>query len=199
MRFPKLTTNTKQVDEEGYDAVVQDGMSTFQNLITAYFAGLITLSVLRQNFNTALEFFFVELMVLGIGNREPTPQDVEFVNNKIQEHSLLFEAFLADLAAGRISEQRALWRAGMYATDREAYIYYTVPNAIVNLMEGLPGEICYGNGLCGCYLDVQFDTEGNATVYWIIDPQKESCEACLDMAGRSPFYFSRADIEAANG
>jgi len=186
----------KQVDEEGYDKTVEDGLITFQNLIAAYFAGLITLAILRQKFEQAIEYYFVELMVLGLEGREPTQMDLDFVNGKIKEHTELFDVFLADLAAGEISENRALWRAGLYATDREAYIFYTVPNAVVQLMEGLPGQICYGNGLCGCSLDVTFDTEGNASVEWIINPEKESCEACLDMASRSPFYFTRDQIEA---
>lgn len=187
----------KQVDEEGYDSVVADGLSTFQKLVGMYFAGLITLSVLRQRFEQAIELYFVRLMLLGIGGREPTARDLEFLNNKIDEHKLLLNTFLAELAVGEISENRALWRAGLYATDREAYIYYTIPDAIALLMPGLPGEICLGNGLCGCYLDVQFDTEGNAAVYWVVDPQKESCEVCLSMAAQSPFTFSAEDLLSA--
>jgi hypothetical protein len=191
--------SNKAIDNDAYYAAVEDGLTVFQDLIRDYFAGLITLTVLKKKFNEALELYFVELMTLGLDGKDPTQIDVDFVNGKIKEHSGLFDIFLADLAEGKLSENRALWRAGLYATDREAYIFYTVPNAIAALMEGLPGEICYGNGLCGCSLDVQFDNEGNATVFWIIDPQKESCEACLDMAGRSPFYFTRAEIEAVNG
>lgn len=185
----------KQVDEEGYDTIVEDGLKTFQEMVAAYFAGLITLSVLRDRFEQGLEIYFVRLMLLGIGGRDPTPQDMEFLNNKIDEHKRLLDGFLADLAAGKISENRALWRAGLYATDRGAYIFYTVPGAVAALMPGLPGEICLGNGLCGCYLDVQTDDEGNVAVYWVVDPQKESCEVCLGMAAQSPFTFSREDIE----
>lgn len=186
----------KQANEEEYDRAVEDGLITFQNLVKAYFAGLITIAILRQRFRTALEYYFVSLMVLGLEGKEPTQMDLDFVNGKISEHSELLDVFLADIAAGKITENRALWRAALYATDREAYIFFTVPNAVVQLMEGLPGEICYGDGLCGCSLDVTFDSAGNARVDWIIDPQKESCEACLDMASRSPFFFSREEIES---
>lgn len=186
----------KQVDEDGYDSIVEEGLEIFQSLMVAYFAGLITLSVLRQRFNQAIEIYFIQLMVLGLEGREPTQRDIDFAHGKITEHTALFEVFLADLADGKISENRALWRAGLYATDREAYIYYTVPNAVAALMPGLPGAICYGNGLCGCHLDVQFDAQGNATVYWIINPEKESCAACLEMRDRSPFVFTRQELES---
>lgn len=184
----------KQVDEDGYDSIVEDGLKTFQDLIALYFAGRITLSVLRQRFQEALRLYFTRLMLLGLGDREPTEQDLEFLNKKIEEHNRLLEGFLATLAVGGISEARALWRAGLYATDREAYIYYTVPTTVALLMPGMPGEICLGNGLCGCHLDVQFDGEGNVSVYWIVDPQKESCEVCLSMAANSPFVFTQEEI-----
>jgi hypothetical protein len=185
----------KQVNEEEYDSAVEDGLKTFQDLMAAYFAGLITLSILNLRFKEAIEIHFMRLMVLGLDGKAPTQQDLDFVQGKIDQHTVLFDVFLTDLANKDISENRALWRAGLYATDREAYIFYTVPNAVVSLMEGLPGEICLGNGLCGCHLDVQFDTEGNATVNWIVDPIKESCEVCLGMQARSPFTFSREEIE----
>lgn len=187
----------KEIDEDAYDNAVEDGLKTFQDLITAYFAGLITLAVLKSKFNDAIELYFMELMVLGLGDTEPTQQDLDFVNGKISEHSELFDVFLADLAAGELTENRALWRAGLYATQRELYIYYTVPNAIAVLMPGLPGQVCYGQNLCGCWLDVAFDSEGNATVYWNINPEKESCEACLAMGANSPYYFTREQIENA--
>lgn len=187
----------KQVDEAGYDAVVEDGLNTFQDLIALYLAGRITLTVLRSRFEESLEIYFTQLMVLGIGDRPPTAQELAFLNKKIDDHVILLDGFMADLAAGKMSEARALWRAGLYATDREAYIYYTVPSAVVALMPGLPGEICLGNGLCGCHLDVQFDDDGNAYVYWIVDPQKESCEVCLGMEAQSPFFFSQEDLVGA--
>jgi len=134
--------------------------------------------------------------VLGSEGREPTQHDLEFLNNKIDEHKTLLVGFMAGLAAGEITENRALWRAGLYATDRSAYIFYTLPYSVTQLMPGLPGEICLGNGLCGCYLDVQFDDEGNAAVYWVVDPLKESCEVCLSMEAQSPFVFSREELAA---
>jgi hypothetical protein len=189
--------STKELNEAGYDEVVEDGLETFQNLIADYYAGLITLAVLKDRFNEGIRLHFIQLMTLGLEGREPSQQDIDFVNGKIKEHTELLDVFMADLAAGAISENRALWRAGLYATDREAYVFYTVPFAVVSLMEGLPGEVCSGNGLCGCGLEVTFDAEGNASVEWIINPAKESCEACLDMASRSPFLFSREELENA--
>lgn len=188
--------SVKQVDEVEYDRIVEDGLITFQNLMNAYFNGLITLSILDQRFKEAIELHFLRLMTLGLAGRSPSQRDLEYLNANVRKHHALFDVFKDDLSSGTVSEQRALWRAGLYATDREAYIFYTVPNAVVALMEGLPGEICYGNGLCGCHLDVQFDNEGNAYVYWFINPEKESCAACLDMESRSPFIFTREEIEA---
>lgn len=186
------------VNNEAYDHVVEDGLTVFQDLVAAYFAGVITLLMLRSQFTEALKIYFVNLMILGLDGREPSAADIDFVNGKITEHLALLDVFLADLAIGAISEKRALWRAGLYATDREAYIFYTVPNSIASLMPGLPGEVCLGNGLCHCELDVQYDDEGNASVYWIVNPESESCSVCLDMESQSPFLFSREEL-ASNG
>jgi hypothetical protein len=184
----------KQIDENEYDATVEDGLNTFQELVELYLLGQITLSVLRARFQEALRLHYTRLMVLHIGQRDPTDAEVDFLNTKLEAQEILLEGFLADLAAGAISPNRALWRAGMYAPARDVYIGFSVPMAVVALMPGLPGEICLGQNLCGCWLDVEMDDEGNVYVYWMVDPLKESCIVCLDMESQNPFVFSAEEV-----
>lgn len=191
-------SKTKQVDEEGYDEAVDEALFTFQELVELYLIGEITLSVLRARFQEALRWHYTRLMVLALGDVDPSEAQLGFLNRKLAAQEVLLEGFLADMAVGAMSPDRALWRAGLYATARDTYIAFTVPMAVVALMPGLPGEICYGQNLCGCHLEVEVDDKGNVAVYWIINPLKESCEACLGMEAASPFVFTAEEVASVS-
>lgn len=183
------------IDE--YDQAVEDGLKTFQDLVALYLAGRITIAVLRGQFREALRLHFTRLMILALNGSDPTVAQLAELNRRIDAQYLLLEAFLADLAVGAMSPKRALWRAGMYAPSRGTYVNFTLPQAVATAMQGrvgLPGDICLGDGLCGCSLDISFDLEGNATVYWVVDPIKEHCEVCLNAAAGNPYYFTVEEL-----
>jgi hypothetical protein len=185
------------VNERDYDKTVEDGIENFQDLIQMFFAGAITIAILRGLFQGALRLHYTRLMLAALGDKDPTEGQLNELNRRLQAQYLLFEGFLVDLAVGSMSEKRALWRAGMYAPDRGTFIYFSIPEAVAKLMPGLPGDICLGDGLCGCYLDYSEDIEGNVSVYWVVDPIKEHCEVCLDMQSKSPFFFTREELANA--
>jgi hypothetical protein len=175
-------------DETAYDKAVEEAHLTFQELVELYLLGRITLSLLRTRFGRALRGHYTTLMLLGLEGREPTESDLAELNNRLQNENRLLDDFMLDLEAGTITGARALWRAGMYAPARGTFIYYTVPQRVAEQMPGLPGDICLGNGLCGCVLDV-IEDDGTLFVYWVVNPEKEHCEVCLFMESSSPFIF----------
>ena len=182
---------------DDYDKAVEDALKTFQDLVALYLAGRITIDILRGRFREAINIHLVRLMLLALGKKDPTEAQIDELNRRVQAQFLLLEGFLLDLSLKTMSPKRALWRAGMYAPDRGTFVNFTLPQDVASAMQarvGLPGDICLGDGLCGCSLDIEIDSQGNATVYWIVDPIKEHCVVCLEAQANGPYYFSAEEL-----
>lgn len=188
------------IDEDSYDAAVEDATITFQQLVKDFLAGLIVLAVLRARFREALQLHYVRVMTIALNGIDPTTSQLAALDTRLAVEYTLLDGFLQDLSDGLMSESRAVWRAGLYAFNRETAVYFSVDEAVAILMEssvGLPGDICYGNGLCGCHLEVTTDSDGNAAVYWVVNPEKEHCEACLAAEAGSPYLFTAEELANA--
>lgn len=185
------------MSEEAYDRAVEQGMNDFQDLVELFFAGAITIAILRGMYRDALRLHYTRLMIAALGTEDPSEAQLDELNRRLSAQEILLEGFLVDLATGAMTKPRALWRAGMYAPDRGTYVYFSIPDAVYRLMPGLPGDICLGDGLCGCHLEITVDNEGTAFVYWVVDPIKEHCHVCLEMQGRSPFVFTAEELANA--
>lgn len=187
---------TKQGPEEDteYERAVEDGIDNFQTLVALYFAGSITLNVFRDRFEQNLTDHYIRIMLLAIGDsRDVTDRDLNVLQEHVDNQLTYLGGFVDDLDRGRMSEQRALWRAGLYSFARSAFVNFSIPLDIAGLMSVLPGDDCLGGDLCGCYLTVDYDDDGTAYVYWNLDPAKESCEVCIAHAIESPFVFTVGD------
>lgn len=185
------------MDDE-YEEAVDDGLNTCQALVAAYLAGMITLALLRSRFREALRLHYTRLMILALQGEEPTEGQLAELDRRISVEHVLLEGFLADLAVGEITKNRALWRAGMYAPARGLFSYFSVPQAIADLMPGLPGDVCLGNGLCGCWLEYEIDSDGTAWVWWRVNPAKEHCEVCLEYEMNNPYIFFAEELASAS-
>lgn len=185
-------------DGDRYEDAAEDGALAFRRLVNLYFIGEITLQELDMRFRSGLEEHYVRMMLLAIdGTREVTEEDLEILQHRLDREYEYLDGFIEDIRTGRMTQQRALWRAGLYGFARAAYVNFSVPTDIADLMPQLPGDDCLGGSLCGCSLNVEFDTEGTAYVYWIIDPAKESCPVCIGHAIESPYVFSKEEIANA--
>lgn len=183
-------TRKKQTPEEDYETEVEDGLGLFQDLVEAYLVGAITLAILRSRFRSAVEDHYTRIMLIALSGREPTERQLAELNRRIEQEMNFLDNFVADLESGTISADRAMWRASMYAPARGAFVYFSLPDAVADLMPGLPGDVCLGDGLCGCRLEYYQDDEGNIVVEWIVDQQKEHCAVCLEYESNSPYIFT---------
>lgn len=193
--FACIHAAKQKQDDKKYDQFTEDAALDFQHLLELYFAGEITLDVFQSTFQDKLKEHYTKLMLLGLaGKREVSEEDLVYLNSKLDEQFKYLDGFVEDLREGRMTQQRALWRAGRYGFPRAAFINYTVPKDIVELMGVLPGDDCLGDGLCGCSLEVEFDSDGTAYVYWVLDPMKESCAVCIAHAVESPYIFTAEEV-----
>lgn len=181
-----------------YEEAVEEGSAAFQKLVLLFYAGTITLLEFESRFKQTLQDHYLRMMILGLGDsREPTERDLAWLQGRIEREYEYLDGFIAELRSGKYSEKKALWRAGMYGFARAAYVNFTVPADVASLMPSLPGDLCYGGSLCGCSLQVEHDSDGNAYVYWLLDPVKESCPACIALAVDSPYIFTREELDAS--
>lgn len=184
----------KQDPEENYDLIANDAMQYFQRLILLYFAGKILLDELDTQFRVGLKDVFVRYMLLGLEGRTPTDKDLQLLEKLLQTRYQYLDGFIADLKDGNLSQQMAVWRAGLYGFARASYIGFTIPIDLAALMPVLPSDDCKGGSLCGCFLTVEEDDE-NYYVIWNLDPAKEHCDICFEHATvDSPFTFAKADL-----
>jgi len=183
--------STKQGDDEDYDRIAEEDSEFFKSLVTAYFAGRLTKSAFESTFKESISTHFVRLMDSALG-RDPTQKELDMLNRFLTRETQYFDGFMRDIEG--MTEGRAAWRAGLYGYSRHVYTAYTIPIDVVELMPYLPGEDCLGGDLCHCSLDVQYNSDGDALVYWQLDPGSESCEVCITHALESPFVFVAAEL-----
>ena len=171
-------------------------MVDFQHLVELYFTGQITLNQFQTSFQEKMKEHYTAIMLLEM-KREPTEEDIKYLNDYLNEQMSYLDGFVEDLSNDRMTQQRALWRAGLYAFPRSVFVAGSIPPEITELMGVLPGDDCIGGMACGCSLQVEFDSDGTAYVYWVVDPLKEHCAVCLGHAAESPYVFSPEDVANA--
>ena len=186
---------TKQEDDE-YDRVSERAALDLQHLVELYFTGKLTLNQFQSSFQEKLKEHYSVILMLDM-NRDITEEDINYLNKKLNETYDYLNGFVEDLSNDRITQQRALWRAGLYAFPRSVFVAGSIPPDIVELMGVLPGDDCLGGFQCKCSLQVEFDSDGTAYVYWVVDPLAEHCVVCLGHAAESPYVFSPEEVAGA--
>lgn len=186
---------TKQGPDK-YDQAAEDGALAFQHLVELYYAHEISIDMLRQRFQQALDDHYLRMMLLAL-DREPTQRDIDVLQRRLDKEYEYLNGFVEDIRTGRTTQQRALWRAGLYGFARAAYINFTIPQDVADLMPVLPGDDCLGGSYCGCGLQLEVDDDGTHYVYWQLDPLKESCPVCIAHAIESPFVFTAEEVANA--
>jgi len=179
--------------EDEYEQLCEEQATKFREYVALFFAGMLTLSTLRQRMESGLQSHFISLMYLGLNGRSLTSRDLAWLQARLdREYTQYLDGFMEDLRNGSTSEARAIWRAGLYGYSRDVYIRYTIPADVADFMPVLPGDDCLGGDLCRCHLEVEV-YENDVFVYWIVDPAAESCEVCLSHAIESPYIFTFED------
>lgn len=185
---------SKQSDDE-YEKLAEEGAAFFQDLVELYYDGEISLDELEERFQEGIRDHYTLIMLTAIaGKREVTEEDLAWVEARVARETEYLRGFIEDISTGRMTQQRALWRAGLYGYPRAAWVKFSLPEGIAELMGVLPGDDCLGGSLCGCSLDVEYDSDGGAYIYWVLDPMKESCAVCMAHAIESPYYFSPEEV-----
>lgn len=177
-------------DHTDYDAAEEDGRKAMQHLVRLFLAGAITLAVLHTRMRDVVRDINIRMMLLALGAKTPTAADLAFLESKIAEQYKFLEGFIDDILLKRLSDERMLWRAGLYAAPRSSFVAYTIPLDVAMMMPVLPGDDCLGN--CHCFLEVE-DSRTRIVVHWILDPSVENCVVCIEHATESPFVFSLGD------
>jgi len=186
----------KKQEGSEYDKLVEEGAKKLQQYVLSFMDGLITLSQLRQLMFDEMRIQYTQLVLLGIDEgrgREFDDFDLDWLDGYLSRQEEYLDGFMRDLETDTSSRDRYLWRAGLYAAARPAYVHGTVPQEISLLMPVLPGDDCLGGSNCHCWLDVEED-DRNYYVYWMLDPASESCPVCVAHSIESPFVFEKAEM-----
>lgn len=184
----------KKQGPDEYDRACEDAAIYFQHLLELYYDGELDIDEFESRFKSGLEEHYARLMLLALGTtREVTENDLDVLKKRLEKDFDYLDGFVEDISTGRMTQSRALWRAGLYGFARGAYVNFTIPPDVVELMPVLPGDDCLGGSLCGCHLEVEYDSN-TVYVYWLLDPTKESCGVCIAHAIESPFTFSIEDL-----
>lgn len=189
----------KQLPDE-YDRLSDQAAELFQDLVDQYYDGELTLDEFEERFQDGIRDHYAILMLAALdGAREVTEVDREWIEARVAKEFSFLSDFVEDIRSGHMTQPRALWRAGLYGYPRAAWVQFSLPEGVSELMGVLPGDDCYGGpSLCGCSLDVEFDADGGVYVYWVLDPLKESCAVCIAHAIESPYYFSPEEVVAVS-
>lgn len=185
----------KKQDGSDYDRLTEEGGKKFQQYVLSYLDGLITWQELRQLMRNEMRDQYIQLVLLGIeegSGRDFDDFDMDWLEAYLARQEEYLDGFMRDLQSGTSSRDRYLWRAGLYALARPAYIHGNVPQEVSLMMPVLPGDDCLGS--CHCWLDVEEDDYAYY-VYWVLDPVSESCPVCVAHALESPFIFEKTADE----
>jgi hypothetical protein len=187
----------KQGDDHRYDRLTEEAFTRYQELVKQVMDGSISISEYRDIMHSELKTLYTGAMLLGIGEaRQPTQADLEWLNKRLATQYDYLDGFIEDLRGG-YSEKKALWRAGLYAFPRAAYMNYKLEPEVAAIMPVLPGDDCLGGSLCKCSLQTEVDISGNIMVHWELDPVSEHCPVCVAHAVESPFVFTAEDFDNA--
>ena len=180
----------KKQGPDDYDKACEDAGYYFQYLLELYYAGEIDIDEFDEKFKDGLEQHYARLMLLALGEtREVTQEDLNFVQQRLEREYGFLDNFVEDIRTGRMTQHRALWRAGLYGWSRGTFVHFTLPSDAIDLMSILPGDDCAAGAGCRCHLEVEYD--GNSIyIYWVLDPLSESCPICIAHSIESPFVFN---------
>jgi uncharacterized protein YdaT len=182
-------------EPDDYDRLAEQAANLFQDLTDQYYDGELTLDEFEERFQEAIRDHYTIMMLAALADsREVTEADRTWIEDRVAKEFSFLSDFVEDIRSGRMTEQRAVWRAGLYGYPRAAWVRFSLPEGIAELMGVLPGDDCLGGSLCGCDLQVEMDDDGGAYVYWVLDPLKESCAVCIAHAVESPYYFSPEEV-----
>lgn len=186
----------KKQGPDDYDRACEDAAIYFQHLLELYYEGEVDIDEFESRFKSGLEEHYARLMLLALGTaREVTEHDLDTIKNRLDKTYSFLDGFVEDIRIGRMTQSRALWRAGLYGFARGAYVNFTIPPDAADLMPVLPGDDCLAGSLCHCSLSSEVDTDGTLYVYWNLDPTSESCGVCIAHSIESPFVFTLEDQE----
>lgn len=180
--------------QDKFDKQSEENSKKLQHLVELLYAGEIVLSEFDNRFRSELKDIYLKTMLLGRGNQEINEVDLATLQKQLDKQYAYLDDFVKDLSTGRYSQQKALWRAGLYGTPYAAFVYYDTPPDVANLMPVMPGLDCLGLGYCGCGLSISYDDEGTAYVDWVLDPLKEHCVLCIAHAEASPYIFTAEEL-----
>lgn len=175
-----------------YDRLADEGAKKFQQYVLSYLEGLISLNELRRLMRDGMRDHYLQMVLLGKleGGQDQgfDDFDLDWLEAYLARQEEYLDNFLLDLSSRTSSRDRYLWRAGLYALARPAYVLGTVPQEVVLNMPVLPGDDCLGGSNCHCWLDVEEDDYAYY-VHWVLDPTAESCPVCIAHAVESPYVF----------
>lgn len=188
----------KQLPDE-YERLSEQAAELFQDLVDQYYDGELTLDEFEERFQEGIKSHYAILMLAALNDsREVTEADRAWIETRVEKEFSFLSDFVEDIRSGRMTQPRALWRAGLYGYPRAAWVQFSLPEGVAELMGVLPGDDCLGGpALCGCSLQVEMDSDGGAYVYWVLDPLKETCAVCAAHAIESPYYFSPEEVAGA--
>jgi hypothetical protein len=181
-------------DDHKYDQMTEKTFMRYQELARQVISGALSIAAYRDIMHGELKELYTGAMLLGLdGNREPSREDLTWLNKRLDAQYDYLDGFIEDMRGG-YSEKRAMWRAGLYAFPRAAYMNFKLEPDISAAMPVLPGDDCLGGSLCKCSLEVEVNSDGDVMVHWLLDPTSESCAVCVAHATESPFIFTVGDL-----
>jgi hypothetical protein len=184
----------KKQEPDEYDRACEDASLYFQHLLELYYEGELDIDEFESRFKSGLEEHYARLMLLALGTtREVTEDDLYVLKRRLEKDFGYLDGFVEDISTGRMTQPRALWRAGLYGWNRGTFVHFTVPADVIGLMPVLPGDDCLGGSACKCGLNTEVDSDGTIYVYWNLDPLAESCPICIAHSIESPFVFTLED------
>lgn len=189
----KYKTYKQEPKKDKFDQLSEKASLNFQHLVELYYAGEIALDEFTDRFKTDLKETYLKIMLLGRGSQETTDRDLAELQRRLDQQYGYLDGLVKDIGTGRYSQKRATWRAGMYGVPYGAFVYFDTPQDVADLMPTLPGDACLGGAACGCFLDVSYDEDGTAYVDWVLDPVKEHCVVCLELASET-FVFTAEEL-----
>ena len=163
-------------------------------LVDDLFSEKATLQQWTLDFRENLKQAYIAQYLVARGGRENmTQEDWGRLGGLLRNQYQYLNGFAQDLADGKLSQAQARIRAGMYldsarqSFERGKMVGAGIPN--------LPAYPCDGSAECRtndrCSWRIE-ETEGGWNCFWVLDPQAEHCDTCLERAGSwNPLFVAR--------
>lgn len=179
--------------QEVSDAEIQTALARFleaqrhkaETLTLDLGSGTLTLPEWENEMRWVVKDAFGASYVLGRGGRQTmTPRDWGRVGRRVRDQYGYLNAFAGQMAAGSVSRDKAVARAGMYPLSARAAHSRGVATVLGDPdLPAYPGDgstACHGN--CGCSWLIEHTTLGDGSdgfnCTWV-RAKSDSCEDCL--------------------